>query len=183
MSKADEASAKVAAGRGGGRLFRSWVVIAVLLLSVAVIGGGAGYWYFFLAKRPAPESAQVAVPVPTAPLPFYLELKPFVVSMVNSAGTPHFVQLGLNLTLSGTEAANAVNGVLPEVQDAMRQTVLTFKVDDVVTPTGIDKMREAMITNVNQVLLQRLGAERVKQLNGGANGVVQAIYFTTLIVE
>ena len=105
--------------------------------------------------------------------------------MVSGAGAPHFVQLGLNLTLSGASAGTAVTAVLPEVQDAMRQTVLAYKVDDIVTPAGVDKMRAAMIENANRVLLQRLGAERVKRLSGSEpnSGVVQNIYFSTLIVE
>ena len=63
--------------------------------------------------------------------------------------------------------------------------MLTFKVDDIVTPAGLGKLREAMIANVNRVLLHRLGAERVKRLSGGEahGGVVQNIYFSTLIVE
>ena len=181
MSRADEAAVKAGASDGRGKSFR-WVAIGILLLLVAASGGGA-YWYFFLAKRVA--EANTPGPAPAAPLPFYLEIKPFVVSMADSAGTPHLVQLGLSLTVSGTDAANVVNGVLPEVQDGIRQTLLNFKVSEIVTPAGVEKMREATMTKVNQVLLQRLGAERVKQLNGGeANGgVVQAVYFSTLIVE
>jgi flagellar protein FliL len=183
MSNVEETAPKAVAGRTRRSLFRSWKMIAILILLIVAVGGGAGYWYFFLGVRTEADSAQV--PEPDTPLPFYLEVKPFVVSTLNSLGTPHFVQLGPNLTLSGAAAGNAVSAVLPEVQDAMRQSVLTFKVDDIVTPAGIEKLREAMLTNINRVLLQRLGAERVKRLNGGGanSGVVQNLYFSTLIVE
>src|SRR5438128_6298379 len=127
MSEANEATATAVSGRRGGRGLRSWKIVVILLVLIAAIGGGAGYWYFFLRERTL--AANAPIPEPEAPLPFYLEIKPFVVSMVSSAGTPHFVQLGLNLTLSGTTAGNAVTAVLPEVQDAMRQTVLAYKVD------------------------------------------------------
>jgi flagellar basal body-associated protein FliL len=182
MTEIDGDAAKAVVGKSGGR-FRFWRLIAMSGLLIAAMAGGGGYWYFFLGQRPGADSAQI--PEPEAPLPFYLEVKPFVVSMVNSTGTPHFVQLGVNLTLSGGAAANVVSVVLPEVQDAMRQTALTFKVDDIVTPVGVDKMREAMIARVNRALLQRLGAERVKRLNGSQanNDLVQNIYFSTLIVE
>ncbi len=183
MSKVDEIAAKPIAGRGRGRFFSSWRIIAILVLLLVLAAAGGGAWYFFLGGRTEPGSAQV--PAIEAPLPSYLEIKPFVVSIVNSVGTPHFVQLGLNLTLSDAAAGNVVTAVLPEVQDTIRQTLLGFKVDDIVTPAGIDKLRAAMIASVNQVLLQRLGAERVKRLNSGeANGgIVQNIYFSTLVVE
>ncbi len=182
MTEVIEATAKAVVGKSG-RTFRFWWLIAISGLLIAAVAGGGAYWYFFLGQHPGAGSLQK--PESEAPLPFYLEVKPFVVSMVNSTGTPHFVQLGVNLTLSEGAAANVVSAVLPEVQDAMRQTALTFKVDDVVTPAGVDKMREAMIVSVNRVLLQQLGAERIKRLNGGQgnNDLVQNIYFSTLIVE
>ena len=55
---------------------------------------------------------------------------------------------------------------------------------DAVTPAGIDKLRQAVIANTNGVLLQRLGPERVGRLTGEPNGgLIQNLYFTTLIVE
>jgi flagellar basal body-associated protein FliL len=154
-----------------------------LPMVITAASGGVGYWYFFLRERT--EVAKEHVQQPELPLPFYLELKPFVVSVVNSAGAPHFVQMGLNLTLSGSNAGDVVTAVLPEVQDTIRQTTLGFKVDDIVTPVGVDKLREAMIDNVNRALLRRLGADRIKRLNGGEpnSGIVQNIYFSTFIIE
>jgi flagellar basal body-associated protein FliL len=177
----DVATDEKTGGRRRGAI-RFWGIISASL-GVAGLAGAAGYWYFAL-REPAVapnEQAQSA----ELPLPYYLEIKPFVVSITNSAGTPHFVQLGLNLTVSGSNAGNAVTALLPEIQDAVRQTALGFKVDDIVSPEGVDKMREAMVANANRALLRRLGAERVKRLASGEpdGRVVQNIYFSTLIVE
>ena len=182
MAKVDEAR-KAVVGRGDRRSFLSWKLIAVLIALIAAIGGGTGYWFFFLGGSSKGKDAQN--PVAEAPLPFYLEMKPFVVSVANNSGAPHFVQLGLNLTLPDPAAGNVITAMLPELQDALRQTVLTFKVDDIVTPAGIDKMREAMLTNANRLLVQRLGAERIKRLvgNDGSKDVVLNILFSTLVVE
>jgi len=166
----------------GRSIFRSWKMIAVLLVFLGASAGGAGYWYFFLRPSAGPAGRQVAKA--EASLPFYLEIKPFVVTIVNNAGTPHFVQVGVNLALSGSDAGNAVTAVLPEVQDTIRQTAVAFKAEDIVTPAGIDKLRQAVIANANGALLQRLGPERVGRLAGEPNGgLIQNLYFTTLIVE
>jgi flagellar basal body-associated protein FliL len=156
------------------------VVLPMLITATAV---GVGYWYVFLRERT--EIAKENVRVADLPLPFYLEIKPFVVSVVNGTGAPHFVQMGLNLTLSGSNAGEVVTAVLPEVQDTIRQTTLGFKVDDIVTPAGVDRLREAMIANVNRTLLRRLGADRIKRVGGGEpnNGIVQNIYFSTFVIE
>jgi flagellar basal body-associated protein FliL len=178
MSQADAIAVKPKAGRRRGRWF--WVAMGLLIV-LAAAGGGA--WYFYISD-PARRLSEKP-PVDDRPLPSYLEIKPIVVSMVSTEGIFHYVQLGLNLTLSDTAASEMVAAVMPEIQDVIRQTLLGFKVDDVATAVGIDNVRGALLANVNQVLLQRLGAERVRRLKGGEgkNGVVQRIHFSTLVVE
>jgi flagellar basal body-associated protein FliL len=179
MADVNSAAASAVENRTRGSLLRSPKIIAVILAALVAIAGGAGYWYWMPHYSAPPVKDQAAE------LPFYLELKPFVVSIGNDAGTPHFVQLGLNLALSSKDAGNAVGTILPEIQDAMRQTVLAFKVEDIVTPAGVDRLRQAMVTSTNHLLLQRLGAAEVMRLNGGDKngGIVRSLYFSTLIVE
>ncbi|HZU88097.1 MAG TPA: flagellar basal body-associated FliL family protein [Stellaceae bacterium] len=93
------------------------------------------------------------------------------------------MQIGVNLTLSGSALGALVGAVQPEIEDTMRQTVLAFKVEDITTPAGVDKLRKAMTTNVNRVLLRRLGPQRIKEVNGGEADAVRNVYFTTLVVE
>jgi flagellar protein FliL len=184
MATVDGPPTGAAAAQRGGFALRSWKAIAVLLVLAAAGAGGAGYWYFFM-RPPAEDAKEQAVNQPEPSLPVYLEIKPFVITIANSAGTPHFVQVGVNLALSGSDAVNAVTAVLPEVQDAMRQTAVAFKVEEIVTPAGIDKLRQAMIADANRVLLQRFGSDKANRLSGGEpNGaIIRNIYFTTLIVE
>ncbi|MGA8755428.1 MAG: flagellar basal body-associated FliL family protein [Stellaceae bacterium] len=158
--------------------FRSWKMIAVLVIGIAACAAAA---YWFLAPRQAASVTNNRGP----DLPLYLEIKPFVVSIANDAGSPHFVQLGINLAVSGKDVGNAITGILPEIQDAMRQTALGFKVEDIVTPAGVDKLRQAMLAAANRLLVQRLSAEEVKRLSGSQpNGqAVQNVFFSTLIVE
>jgi flagellar FliL protein len=178
-----EIAAKQANVAGRGRLFSLPRIIAGVILLLVLAGAGGGAWYFLL-REPA-GAAHDKVVTNDPPLPSYFEIKPFVVSMATNADIPHFVQLGFNLTLSDAAAGSAIVAVLPELQDAIRQTLLGFKVDDTVTPAGINKMRAAVLASVNQVLLQRLGADRVKRLSGGEaqGGIVQNVFFSTLIVE
>jgi flagellar basal body-associated protein FliL len=178
MSETGQGAARVAARRGGRRFFRSWMAIALLAVLVAVAGG---VLYGFFGYRLGDHGRHASGQAP--PLPFYLTLKPFVVSMAGDAGTTHFVQVGVTLTLSGPAPGRLVNAVLPEVEDAMRQTVLAFKADDVMTPAGVDKLRKAMIVKVNNVLLQQLGARRIEDVNNGKKNLVRNIYFSSLIVE
>ena len=166
--------------RGRSPLLK-WGLIGLLLL--VLIGAGGGVWYFFLGGS-AYFSAQPQKEV-EVPLPYFVDLKPFVVSMPNGNGTPHFVQLGVSLQLPRAAAGAMVTAILPEIQDAMRQTLLGFKTDDLQTPAGVDKVRRAMTEHLNEVMIRVLGTERIAKLTAGPpNGVfVQNVLFATLIVE
>jgi flagellar FliL protein len=157
------------------------LIVMILLLLVVLGGGGGAAWYFMMGKAHSPAGEAHAA---ENPIPFTLAIKPFVITMASADGTPRFVQLGVNLQLPGAGAGEVVANVMPQLQDAMRQAVLGFKADELQTVDGINKVRGAMVTQTNQVLAQLLGAGRITQLTGGAKtGLVQNIYFPTLIIE
>ena len=164
--------------RGHSSLMK-WVLIGVVLF-VVLGGGGFAAWYFFLGGNAARQPKEVE-----APLPYFMDLKPLVVSLSNANGTPHFVQLGVSLQLPRTAASEMVTAVLPEFQDAMRQTLLGFKTEDLQTPAGVDKVRKAMTEQLNQTATRVLGPERIAKLTAGApsGSFVQNVLFATLIVE
>src|SRR3984957_7364073 len=127
-----------------------WGVIGLALL--VLIGAGGAVWYFFLGGRAPQQPKQIE-----APLPYFLDLKPFVVSLPSASGTPHFVQLGISLQWPPAAAGEMVTAVLPEIQDAMRQTLLGYKSEDLQTPEGVNKVRKAMIDHLNAVMTHVLG--------------------------
>jgi flagellar FliL protein len=166
--------------RGRGSLLK-WVIIGIAAL--ALLGVGGAVWYFFLSGREhfAPKEPKEV----EAPLPFFLELKPFVVSMPSTSGSAHFVQLGVSLQLPRAAAGEMVNALLPELQDAMRQVLLSFKSDDLQNPDGVNKVRGVMIDRLNKTMLAVLGHDRIAKLSEGSpdGAFVQNVLFTTLIVE
>lgn len=170
----------VAEGRGRGGS-RKWLLLGIVALVVIGAGGGAA-WYFLLGGRGGGAAAQQKV---ETPLPYFLELKPFVVTMTGSNGNSHFVQLGISLQLPRPAAGEMVTALLPEIQDAIRETLLGFKSDDLQSPEGVAKVRRALIHHLNEVLAAALGPERVaKVTDGGPNPTfVQNILFPTVIVE
>ncbi len=166
--------------RGRSPLLK-WGIIAVAVL--VLLGAGGAVWYFFLGGKEhfSPQQAKEV----EAPLPYYLEVKPIVVSMPSNNGMTRFVQIGVSLQLPRPAAGEMVGALLPEVQDSMRQTLLAFKSDDLQSPEGVDKVRKAMIKHLNEVLSNVLGPDRLAKLTAGSpdGAFVQNILFPTLIVE
>jgi flagellar basal body-associated protein FliL len=181
MSDIDQAAMlDLAEPRGRSPLLK-WGLIFVAVL--VLFGAGGAVWYFCLGGKEhfSPKPAKEV----EAPLPYYLEVKPIVVSMPSNSGVTHFVQIGVSLQLPRPAAGEMVGALLPEVQDSMRQTLLGFKSDDLQTPEGVDKMRRAMIKHLNEVLSAVLGPDRLSKLTAGSpdGAFVQNILFPTLIVE
>lgn len=175
----DQTAAVAGAAPAKGRSPLVWVVMLLALLLVAGAGGAA--WYFLMVK---PKELAAETKKPEAPLPYTLAIKPFVISVPSSDGASHFIQFGPNLQLPSASAGEVVMSVLPQLQDAMRQALLGFKADDLQTADGINKMRAAMLTRVNEELLRLLGPGRIGQWTTDEKaGFVQAIYFSTLVVE
>ncbi len=177
MSDAAQGAAKPAAASGRRSWFGWKLMVAVL---VVIIGCGGGAYYFF-GDRLGLQARRAGPPEPQ--LPVYAEVKPFVVSMLGSNGVTHFVQLGVNLSLSAAALNTPVSAMLPEVTDRMRMSILAFKVEDLANPAGLDKVRAALVADINGLLADRLGAEQIQHLSAGHKDAVQNIVFTTLVIE
>jgi flagellar FliL protein len=158
--------------RGKGKL----IVLAALVL-IAVLGGGGAYFYLFAgAKSGAPKEAAPA-------LPFFVEVKPFVVTMKAADDSMHYVQLALSLKVPGEDAVAAANTVMPEILDMIRQSVLGFKIDDLQTQEGVEKLRAALLAQSNRVLLQALGKDKVAKLGAKGGALVGNVFFQNLVIE
>jgi flagellar FliL protein len=164
---------------------RSMMKLMIMALAGLLVLGGAGgaVWYFLLGGK-AYLSGDANKKAET-PLPYFLELKPMVVSVPSKAGPSRFVQIGLGLELAGSESGTLITAILPQVQDAIRQTVLGYKADDLQEQGSLEKVRQAILTNLNKTLLTDLGAQRIEKAAPGkpTNAMVHAIYFQQLIVE
>lgn len=164
--------------RGGGSMKLILILVAAVLLVVA--GGGAAWWFLLGGKAHFSGPAKIE-----APLPYFLAMKPFVISVGSNAGSARFVQMGPTMQLPGAAAGELITAVLPQVQDIIRQTVLSFKSDELQNAAGINKLRTALLAKLNELLVQVLGPERIDRANGGKPDLplVQNVYFPTLVVE
>jgi flagellar protein FliL len=157
-------------------------LIIFILLPLLLLGGGGGGVYFYMFagaddNKPKEE--------PELPAPSFVDVKPFVVSLKADDGSMHFAQIALSLRVPGAPAVEAVNQVLPEVQDTMRLIVLSHKADQLETSDGVDKLRVELLGGVNGVLKNALGATKLKKLTGSDtdDAVVKNVYFSNLVIE
>ena len=155
------------------------LLILIGLALVIVAGAGGAYFFMFSGGSTKPGASKEAPP----PQPFFVEIKPFIITMKASDGSLHYVQLALSLKVPNEDAVTAANAVMPEILDMIRQSVLGFKIDDLQTQDGVNKLRSAIAGGSNRVLLTALGTEKIKALGGTAGMLVKNVYFQNLVIE
>ena len=183
-AKKDEPDAKAAedgdaeAAPKKGKLKLIIIIVAALL----VLGGGGGGAYMFLFA--GGDDKADAAKESDEPVPAFVEIKPFVVTIKSNEGGQHYLQLGMSLKVPTAEAVNAVGTVMPVVLDTMRQTILAYKSDELETGEGVNKLRGSMLVDVNDVLVKSLGTGKIKKLgDDSGKALVQNIFFSSLVIE
>jgi flagellar protein FliL len=176
--RAPESEAPAEAPKKRGKL--KLLIVIVVALVVVLGGAGGAYFFLFAGSGEKPKAGgEVAAPAQ----PFFVEVKPFVVTVKATDGSMHYVQIALSLKVPNEEAIAAATTVMPELQDMIRQSVLGFKVDDLQTREGVDKLRLAVTTGSNHVLLLTLGSQQIQKLGGAAGMLVGNVFFQNLVIE
>jgi flagellar basal body-associated protein FliL len=177
-------SVELDADNDGGGKRSSKRLIMIIGIAVLLLGIGGGVWFFLLGGK-AMLLGGGAVKTVEAPLPTFYEMKPVVITVTSKQGPSHFVQLGASLQLADASGSEMIAAVLPRLQDAIRQTVLTFKSEELQTPEGVERLRTGLLPRLNEVLEHALGHERLAKATGGKPGgkPIENLYFSSLIVE
>jgi flagellar protein FliL len=159
---------------------RGKLKLIIIVVVALVVLGGAGGAYFFMFAGSKPSDAKKEI---TPAQPFFVEVKPFVVTVKAADGSMHYVQIALSLKVPNEEASAAATTVMPEIQDMIRQAVLGFKIDELQTQEGVNKLRVVVTTGSNRVLLLALGSQKIEKLGGTAGMLVNNVFFQNLVIE
>jgi flagellar basal body-associated protein FliL len=73
--------------------------------------------------------------------------------------------------------------MLPAIADRLRLTMLADKLKDITTPAGVDRLRVQMTNDLNHMLQERLGTQRIAAAGEGRHDLIKNVYFSQLIVQ
>jgi flagellar FliL protein len=145
-----------------------WIIIAV----VVVAGGGGGAWFFLKpAAAPAKAAAQAAAK-PKATAQYYKFDPPFVVNFGGEANARY-----LQVTCEAMSRDAAVLDLLKNNEPAVRNDlVILYSSQDtatLMTVEGKEKLRNATLDVIRKVL----------NAEGGKGDLVEAVYFTSFVIQ
>ena len=145
-----------------------WVIVALLVILVGM-ACAAGAWYFLKGDASA-ETAQESAQSAPAPVPVFVELKPFTVNLNDGSG--RILYVGITLKAEGEEAATTLREQMPEVRNRILMVLTGQQGDQLTTPAGKQTLAQALIGAFEQ------------PFNGDTSSVaVSDALFTDFIVQ
>jgi flagellar FliL protein len=147
----------------------SIILIAVMLLFMAAVGGG----FFILWNKISqlPQATAKPKPMPVAEDENTLgPLFPLDTMIVNLAdqGGKRYLRVTMSLELSNADAEKTIKNRLPEIRDAILMILPSKQYADISTTEGKIALRKELMDKINSLLTK---------------GHVNNIYFTEFVVQ
>jgi flagellar FliL protein len=145
-----------------------WIIIAIV-----VLGGGAGAWFAFKPAA-APEGA-AASNKPAAPhaAPIYYKFDPAFVVNFGGEGSARYLQVTVEAMSRDVTAVENLKNTEPAVRNDL---VMLFSGQDNATLMSVDgkeKLRAATLATIRKVL----------DAEGGNGKLIEAVYFTSFVIQ
>lgn len=116
------------------------------------------------AGEESAEEAEPAIYVPLDP--------PFVVSFNDEGGDSRFLQLTLQAMARDEHTIDAVKTHAPAIRNAFLFLISSYKVEDLASLAGKEKLRAAMLVAANEIMEKNTGKAGIEEL-----------YFTSLVIQ
>jgi flagellar FliL protein len=169
------------------------IIIAVLVL---VLGGGGAA--FFLLKKKAADDEEAeegdGPPAKTAKAkkkkkdeqaapPVFTKLEPFVVKL-QSEGQEAYVQAVPELKLHDAQVAEQIKQFMPEIRHKVLMILAGKKATELSSPEGMQTLANQIRNSINGTLTgEPPDPAKAKEDHGDPESPVQAVFFTSLIVQ
>lgn len=170
--KAEQPAVEGGGGKGKGKL----ILIIVIALVVVIAGAGAAFMMMSgnqgddaAAEEAGGHADKQAKNDAEEHPPVYERLDVFT---VNLAGGENYLQTEISLKLSGPEFAEQIKQRMPEVRNAVNETLSSKTQDVLVTVEGKKKLAAEVQSQVNGII-------RVKEPDEG----VTMVLFNTFIIQ
>jgi len=151
------------------------LVIIIALLLVLVTAGTLATLYFagvFGGGEPAAETAEGEGEPEKPKPPIYLPVEPALVTHFEDGGQTRYLQVGIQLMARDQPAIDTAQQHLPKIRNDLLMLMSGQQADELRGPEGRQRLREAALAEVNQVLAETGVEERLDDL-----------YFTEFVMQ
>ncbi|HTV51254.1 MAG TPA: flagellar basal body-associated FliL family protein [Steroidobacteraceae bacterium] len=148
---------------------RSWLLLSAIIASVLLAGGGGAAWYFMGAAKPDGKAKAAA---PTGPALYVLLDPPFVTNFEADQAV-RFLQITVQVMSHDPATVEIVKANDPVIRNDLLLLFGNQKYTDLASRDGKERLRAQALEAVR----------RVVATNGGKPERVDAIYFTSFVMQ
>lgn len=109
---------------------------------------------------------------PTGPAIYVPLDPPFVVSFSDEGGDSRFLQLTLQAMARSEHTVEAIKTHGPAIRNAFLFLISAYKVEDLTTLEGKERLRAAMLASANEIMTKNTGEPGIEEL-----------FFTSLVIQ
>ena len=149
------------------------LIIIIVVSLIVVLAGGVGA-YFFLADDTdetaefEPGEIETAAPIEL----FYYDLsKPLIVNF-SAGSTMRLMQVSISLLVDSQVAVEALSKHDPMIRNNLLMLISAQNADELLTREGKDKLREAVLAEVGEILEKMTGKSYVTE-----------VFFTSFVMQ
>ena len=170
------------------------LIIIIAAVLVLVLGGG-GAAFFLMKKKAAEAEAEEEDDKPAktakakkkkkddkAAPPVFTKLDPFVVKL-QAEGQEAYVQAVPELKLSDAPVADQVKAFMPEIRHKTLMILAGKKASELTSPAGMQVLSNQLRVMMNAVISGEKPDPAKEKLDQDDNEPVQAVFFSSLIVQ
>ena len=152
---------------------KKWILIAVGLVVLLVLGGGAVYYFIgFSAEAEEVEAEQASVHQPPDQVNDVVALEPLVVNLADQ-GDIRYARIGVSLGLASASPGEPIIDerlIIPKLRDKCLVLVGQKTSQELGTPEVMADLKQAIASFINQEL-------------DPSQGRVNEVYFTEFIIQ
>lgn len=145
--------------------------VAAPIITAKIAGNGAGAAAGQSAEGEEGE-LELAAAVPLAPAIYTPLDPPFVVSFSDINGDSRFLQLTLQAMARDQRTIDQIKQHAPAIRNAFLFLISGYKVEDLQTLEGKEKLRAAMLASANEIMAKNTGKAGIEEL-----------FFTSLVIQ
>ncbi len=134
-----------------------------IILTVAVLcAASVGVYYYIKHKSAVSSEPKQLTAAEQAALQVTFP------QMTTNLETDGLIQFTMTLQASDNKTKDEISQMIPDIQDIVNRTMLSFSANDLKQVSGFDKLKKSILTAVNSKLL---------------NGSVTNIYFSQIVIQ
>lgn len=186
MPSEDELELDVDKGSSKGKGKLIVIIIAALLLA----GGGTGAALYFAGVFDSADGGdevadetQAETELAKPPATFYLALDPEFVVNFEDQGVATYLQVGIQLMAHDQAVLSAVQHHMPAIRNNILLLMSNQKYTEMKTTAGKEKLRQEILETVQQVLAEEAPAKQADEQPTAGTASVDAVYFTSFIMQ